>query len=240
MTMELHFDQELAELKQTLLRMAALAEQSVAQCMKALVERDDAQARRVDADGAQLDKLEVEIDEMGVQLIALRQPKAKDLRFIITAMKVSTDLERIGDQSESIAHRAVELNREPLLKPLVDIPRMAAHVQGMIHDVLDALVYEKTDLARDVIRRDERLDLLNQQLHRELTSFMVEDPGTISRALNLMTVSRKLERMGDHATNIAEKIIYLYEARDVRHVHPVPPAPPPGPAPAPAPTPDNR
>lgn len=217
--MELHFDQELAQLKDTLLRMAAMAEQSVALALKALVARDDALARRVDADDANLDKMEMEIDEMCASLIALRQPKATDLRFILMVMKIGGELERIGDQAVSIAHRALSLNQEPVLKPLVDVPRMADHAQGMIRDALNAFVYAKPDLAREVIQRDEQVDALNEQLHRELTSFMVEDPQTISRALHLMTVARKLERVADHATNIAEEIVYLYEARDIRHQH---------------------
>ena len=215
--MELHFDQELAQLKEVLLRMSALAEQSVAESLKALVQRDDALARKVDEDDGELDKLEMEIDERCIQLIALRQPKARDLRFITMTMKISSELERIGDQAVNIAHRAEELNKEPLLKPLVDIPRMAEHARGMIRDALDAFVYEKPDVARAVIQRDEIVDLLNQQLHRELTSFMIEDPHTITRALNLMSVAHNFERIGDHATNIAEEIVYLYEGCDILH-----------------------
>ena len=215
--MERHFDQELGDLKEQLLRMAGFAEQSVAQSLKALVERNNSLAKKVDADDAILDRLEIEIDNRCIRLLALRQPTATDLRFIAMAMKISSELERIGDQAVNIAHRAEELNREPLLKPLVDIPRMAEHAQGMIHDSLDAFVYAKPEVARQVIERDERVDLLNRQLHRELTSFMIEDPHTITRCLNLMSVAHNLERIGDHATNIAEDIVYLYEARDIRH-----------------------
>ena len=215
--MERHFDQELAELKENLLRMAGFAEQSVAQSLKALVQRDDTLARKVDADDAVLDKLEIEIDDRCIKLLALRQPTATDLRFIAMAMRLSGELERIGDQAVNIAHRAEELNREPLLKPLVDIPRMADHAQGMIHDSLDAFVYAKPAVAREVITRDAKVDLLNRQLHRELTSFMIEDPHTITRCLNLMSVAHNLERIADHATNIAEDIVYLYEGRDIRH-----------------------
>jgi phosphate transport system protein len=215
--MERHFDQELGELKEHLLRMAGFAEQSVAQSLKALVQRDNSLAKKVDTDDAVLDRLEIEIDNRCIKLLALRQPTATDLRFIAMAMKISSELERIGDQAVNIAHRAEELNREPLLKPLVDIPRMAEHAQGMIHDSLDAFVYAKPDVARQVVERDERVDLLNRQLHRELTSFMIEDPHTITRCLNLMSVAHNLERIGDHATNIAEDIVYLYEARDIRH-----------------------
>jgi len=215
--MDRHFDQQLADLKENLLRMAGFTEQSVAQALKALVQRDDALAKKVDADDAVLDKLEIDIDGRCVKLLALRQPTATELRFITMAMRLSGELERIGDQAVNIAHRAEELNREPLLKPLVDIPRMADHAQGMIHDSLDAFVYAKPDLARAIIKRDEKVDLLNRQLHRELTSFMIEDPHTITRCLNLMSVAHNLERIADHATNIAEDIVYLYEGRDIRH-----------------------
>ncbi len=215
--MNRNFDQELADLKENLLRMAGFTEQSVAQALKALVHRDDALAKKVDADDAVLDKLEIDIDGHSIKLLGLGQPTATDLRFITMAMRLSGELERIGDQAVNIAHRAEELNREPLLKPLVDIPRMADHAQGMIHDSLDAFVYAKPDLARAIIKRDEKVDLLNRQLHRELTSFMIEDPHTITRCLNLMSVAHNLERIADHATNIAEDIVYLYEGRDIRH-----------------------
>jgi phosphate transport system protein len=215
--MDRHFDQQLADLKENLLRMAGFTEQSVAQALKALVQRDDALAKKVDADDAVLDKLEIDIDGRSVKLLSLRQPTATELRFITMAMRLSGELERIGDQAVNIAHRAEELNKEPLLKPLVDIPRMADHAQGMIHDSLDAFVYAKPDLARAIIKRDEKVDLLNRQLHRELTSFMIEDPHTITRCLNLMSVAHNLERIADHATNIAEDIVYLYEGRDIRH-----------------------
>jgi phosphate transport system protein len=217
--MERHFDQELDDLKQALLRMASVAEQNVAQALKALVQRDNAIAQKVDEDDNILDELQIEIDDRAIKLLALRQPTARDLRLITMAMKISTDLERIGDEAVNIAHRAEELNKEPLLKPLVDIPRMAEVAQGMIRDALDAFVYEKPDAARQIIARDEQVDLLNKQLHRELTSFMIEDPHTITRCLNLMSVAHNLERIADHATNIAEEIVYLYEARDIRHQH---------------------
>ncbi len=215
--MERHFDQELADLKEALLRMAGLAERSVSQALKALVQRTGELAKKVDADDSVIDQMEIEIDDRCIKLLALRQPTAKDLRFIAMAMKISSELERIGDQAVNIAHRAEELNKEPLLKPLVDIPRMAEHAQGMIHDSLDAFVYAKPDLARQVVERDEKVDLLNRQLHRELTSFMIEDPRTITRCLNLMSVAHNLERIGDHATNVAEDIVFLYEGRDIRH-----------------------
>ena len=217
--MELHFDQELTALEDTLLRMSSLSEQSVAQSLKALVQRDSALAEQVDKDDTQLDRLQMEIDERCVQLIALRQPKARDLRFLVMTMKIASDLERIGDQAVNIAHRVEELNKEPLLKPLIDVPRMAEIARGMIRDALDAFVYAKPDVARQAITRDDEVDKINRQLHRELTSFMIEDPHTITRCLNLMSVAHNLERIGDHATNIAEEVVYLYEGRDIRHQH---------------------
>ena len=217
--MELHFDQELTDLKDMLLRMSSLSEQSVAQSLKALLQRDSALAEQVDKDDTQLDRLQMEIDERCVQLIALRQPKARDLRFLVMTMKIASDLERIGDQAVNISHRVEELNKEPLLKPLIDVPRMAEIARGMIRDALDAFVYAKPEVARQAIARDDDVDKINRQLHRELTSFMIETPATITRALNLMSVAHNLERIGDHATNIAEEVVYLYEGRDIRHQH---------------------
>jgi phosphate transport system protein len=217
--MERHFDQELEELKQALLRMAALAEQSIIQALKSLVTRDSALAQQVDTADEQLDRLEMEIDDRAIKLLALRQPTAKDLRFITMSMKLSGEMERIGDQAVNIAHRVEELNQEPQLKPYIDIPRMADIARAMIRDTLEAFVYAKPDLARQVITRDDEVDKINRQLHRELTSFMVEDPHTITRCLNLMSVAHNLERIGDHATNMAEEVVFLYEARDIRHQH---------------------
>lgn len=217
--MERHFDQELEDLKMALLRMAGRAEEQVAQALQALTRREDARARKVEADDNALDDLQVEIDDRCIKLLALRQPAAKDLRFVMMATKIATDLERIGDLAVNIAQEAERLNREPPLKPLVDIPRMAEIAQGMIRDTLDAFVNGKPDTARQIIARDDEVDSLNRQIHRELTSFMIEDPHTVTRALSLMTVAQNLERVGDHVTNVAEEIIFLYEARDVRHQH---------------------
>jgi phosphate transport system protein len=215
--MERHFDQELAALKEALLRMASLADESVRLALKALVERNDEAARQVDAADDVIDRLDVELDDRAIKLLALRQPTATDLRFITMAMTISGELERIADQAVNIAHRATELNREPLLKPLIDIPRMAEISRGMIREALDAFVYNKPEMARAVIARDTEVDNINRQLHRELTSFMIEDPHTITRCLNLMSVAHNLERIADHATNIAEEVIFICEGRDVRH-----------------------
>jgi phosphate transport system protein len=215
--MELYFDQELAQLKEKLLLMSSLTEQNVALAIRSLVERNDMAAAKVERDDDLLDKLEIEIDQLGIRLLALRQPKASDLRLITTAMKITTDLERMGDRAVTIARRAVELNKEPELKPLVDIPRMAEICQGMIRDTLDAFVYQKTDLARQMVLRDKEVDQLNRKVQSDLTEMMLANSGTIVRALKLMRVAQSLERIGDHTANIAEEIVYLYEARDIRH-----------------------
>ena len=217
--MELHFDQELTQVKEMLLRMSSAVEQGVAQALKALTLRDSELARQVDDGDNVLDHLQMEIDERVTRLIALRQPKARDLRFLVVAMKIASELERIGDQAVNIAHRAEELNREPQLKPLIDIPRMAEIARGMIREALDAFVYGKPEAASAIIARDDEVDALNRQIHRELTSYIVEDPRAVSRALSLIGVSHNLERIADHATNIAENVVYLCEARDIRHQH---------------------
>ena len=214
--MATHHEQELAELKNKLLTMASHAEASVKNAIKALVDRDEALARKVKEADDILDQLEIEMDEMAVTLLA-KAPLASDLRLIIVAMKISHDLERVGDEATAIAKRAIELNQEPQLKPYVDIPRMATMGLEMLHDALDAFVNRNTEKARAVIPRDHDVDALNKQLHRELASYMVEKPTTISRCLNLMVISKRLERIADHATNIAEEVVYLYEAKDIRH-----------------------
>lgn len=218
--MELHFDQELTQAKDLLLKMSALADQAVIHALRGLVQRDSGLAQQVHDGDNQLDVLQKLIDERCVELIALRQPKARDLRFLIVIMKISAELERVGDQAVNIAHRTLDLNREPQLKPFIDIPRMADIACGMIRETLDAFVYGKPEAAQQVIQRDDEVDRIEIQLHRELTSFMLEDPHTITRAMNLMTVAHSLERIGDHAVNIAEEVVYLYEGRDIRHQPP--------------------
>jgi phosphate transport system protein len=157
------------------------------------------------------------LDELAIRLLALKGPVASDLRLITVAMKISHDLERVGDEATTIARRALELNKEPQLKPYVDIPRMAGIGLQMLKDALDAFVNRAPDRARTIIPRDKEVDAINKQLHRELVSFMIERPPTITRALNLMVVSKSLERIADHATNIAEEVVYIYEAQDIRH-----------------------
>ena len=203
-------------MKDKLLTMASLASAAVKNSVRALVERDDDLARRVKAEDDRLDRLEIEVDEMSVNLLA-KAPLATDLRLITVAMKISHDLERVGDEATSIARRALELSLEPQLKPYIDIPRMAAMALEMLNDALDGFVQRDSGKARAVIPRDKEVDALNKQLHRELASYMVENPSTITRCLNLMVISKRLERIADHATNIAEEVVYLYEARDIRH-----------------------
>ena len=211
-----HFDQELTELKQRLLTMGSHAEAAVTRAIRALVERDDDLARSVKEDDRVLDRLEIEIDEMSIQLLA-KAPLATDLRMITVAMKISQNLERVGDEATTISRRSIELSQEPQLKPYVDIPRMAGMALEMLKAALDAFVNREPEKARAVIPRDKEVDVLNKQLHRELSSYMVEKPTTISRCLNLMVISKSLERIADHATNVAEEVVYLYEAQDIRH-----------------------
>jgi len=211
-----HYAEELSKLKENLLAMASHAETSVTGAMRALVERDDALARKVEDDDNILDQFEIEIDDTAIHLLA-KAPLATELRLITVAMKISHNLERVGDEAVTIARRAVELNTEPQLKPYVDLPRMATMSLEMLRGALTAFVNRQPDVARAVIPRDSEVDELNRQLHRELSSYMVERPTTITRCLRLMVISKALERIADHATNIAEEVVYLYEAKDIRH-----------------------
>ncbi|MBI4590796.1 MAG: phosphate signaling complex protein PhoU [Candidatus Rokubacteria bacterium] len=215
--MQKHFHEELETLKQTLLAMGGLVEDQIRRAMRALVERDDALAQEVIERDRRVNALDVEVDEKCVELLALHQPAAGDLRFITTAMKIVTDLERIGDQAVNIAQRALELNREPQLKPYIDLPRMADKAGQMVRESLDAFVTRDTALARQVCAADEAVDALKEQVFRELLTYMMEDARTIPRAIRLILISRFLERVADHATNIAEMVIYLVEGKMVRH-----------------------
>jgi phosphate transport system protein len=215
--MQRHFHEELERLKQTLLAMGALVEDQIRVAMRALVDRDEALARHVMEVEHRVDEYDVEIDAKCIEILALYQPAASDLRFVTTAMKIVTDLERMGDQAEHIARRAVTLNQEPQLKPYIDLPRMAERVQQMVKASLDAFVASDTKLAREVRLADREIDALNDQLFRELLTYMTSDASTIPRAILLILIARALERIGDHATNIAEMVIYLVESKLVRH-----------------------
>ncbi|HJR01600.1 MAG TPA: phosphate signaling complex protein PhoU [Methylomirabilota bacterium] len=215
--MQRHFHEELEALKQTLLAMGGLVEDQIRRAMRALIERDDVIAQEVIDRDRQVNTYDIEVDEQCVNLLALHQPAAGDLRFITTAMKIVTDLERIGDQAVNIAERALELNREPQLKPYIDLPRMADRAQRMVKESLDAFVARDTALARQVCGEDAEVDALKEQIFRELLTFMMEDPRTVSRAIRVILISRSMERVADHATNIAEMVIYLVEGKMVRH-----------------------
>jgi phosphate transport system protein len=215
--MSRHFHEELEALKQTLLAMGGLVEDQIRHVMQALVDRDDALATEVIERDRQVNAYDVEVDAQCVELLALHQPAAGDLRFITTAMKIVTDLERIGDQAVNIGQRVIELNREPQLKPYIDLPRMAERAQAMVKESLDAFVARDTELARRVRAEDDEVDALKEQIFRELLTFMMEDPRSIPRAIRLILISRCMERVADHATNIAEMVIYLVEGKMVRH-----------------------
>jgi len=215
--MDTHFQKELAKLKESLLKMAGLVEEAINDSVQALVKRDsDLVDKTMDLE-SRINAMDLDIEEMCLKLLALRQPMAIDLRFITAAMKINTDLERMGDQAVNIAERATSLNQEPPLKPYIDIPRMAEIAQTMVRDVLDSFVKRDSKLARSVLERDDLVDGLNHQVFRELLTFMISDPASILRSAHLMIVCRCLERIADHATNIAEDVIFMVEARVVKH-----------------------
>ncbi|HSP99112.1 MAG TPA: phosphate signaling complex protein PhoU [Candidatus Dormibacteraeota bacterium] len=218
-----HYDEELQELRHNLLEMGGLVEKQIADAIRALVERDDEFARLIIERDRTVNRMEVQIDDLCLRLLALHQPAARDLRLITTALKINTDLERAGDMAENICERVLELCREPQLKPLIDLPRMAAIAQGMLRQSLDAFVREDTELALQVCHQDDEVDQLADQLLRELLTFMLEDPHTISRALRLIFISKYLERLADHATNIAEMVIFMVKGKSIRHMDRPPP-----------------
>ncbi len=214
------FDEELQQLKEKILKMGSMVEDAIKNSIHALVERDNAVAKRVIDNDRIINTLDVEIDEESIRLIALRQPKAGDLRFITTAMKITTDLERMGDLAVNIAERAIELNEEPILKPYIDIPKMREIAQGMTRDALDAFVRKDKKVATDVIMRDDEVDDLKHEVLKELAFFMAQDPTTVYRAMKISFVAQYLERIADHATNISEMVIYLVEGKIIRHTLP--------------------
>ena len=212
-----HFEEELAQLKTRLLEMGGLAEEEVRLAVKALVDGDQTLVDRVLAGDDPLNALHIEIDDRAFTLLALHQPMAIDLRAIVAAVKINTDLERVGDLAVNIAEAARRYATHPPVKRLIDIPRMATIAQSMLRDALDAFVRRDTTLAQRVLDEDDKLDALKTQIFRELLTYMLQDPHTIAPALDLILVSRHLERIGDHATNIAEDVIFIVSARDVRH-----------------------
>jgi phosphate transport system protein len=214
------FENELTELKVKILKMGSLVEEAIGQAIQALVERDSELARKVIASDARINTYDVEIDEECIRLIALRQPTARDLRFVTTAMKITTDLERMGDYAVDIGERVLELNDEPQLKPYIDLPRMAEISQAMVRDVLQAFLDRDTQLAYEVINRDDEVDQLTVQIFNELLFYMKKDSTTTSRAIKISYISKYLERVADHATNIAEMVVYMTEGRMIRHTQP--------------------
>ena len=212
------YEADLERLQEKILRMGGLVEDSISKAMQALVERRPELARDTMARDHLVNRLEVEIDEQCIELLALRQPAAVDLRLIITGLKISTDLERIGDLAVNMCERVLELLEAPVLKPLIDLPRMADKARGMLRDSLDAYVRRDPILAQDVCARDDEVDDLNKQVFRELLTYMLENPANIPRALSLGAIGRYMERIADHATNIAEMVIYLVKGKDIRHM----------------------
>jgi len=214
-----HFESELQGLKNRLLSMGALVEQRVHRAVQALMERRVDAAEDIVTGDSDVNDLQIEVDDRCLKLLALQNPMASDLRLITAAMKINADLERIGDQAVNIAENAVKVAALPPLRPIIDLPRMAELAEGMTRDSLDAFVRRDSELARAILARDDEVDQLKDQIFRVLLTHMMADPGTIERALGLILVSRNLERIADHATNIAEDVIFVVEAKDVRHHH---------------------
>ncbi|MCX5851386.1 MAG: phosphate signaling complex protein PhoU [Deltaproteobacteria bacterium] len=214
------YERELREVKESLIYLGALAEQSIREALDSLLKRNSELAQKVVDGDTGIDRLDEQIDEQCLRILALRQPTARDLRFITTAIKINGHLERIGDMAANIAEKAIILNREPQLKPYIDIPRMAEITRGMIRKSLDALINEDHTLAEEVKREDETVDNLNEQIFRELLTFMIEDPRTTHRALLIMQISKSLERISDHAESIADAVIFMVTGENVRHKYP--------------------
>jgi phosphate transport system protein len=212
------FDRELSDLKENLLTMGGLVEKAIKRAITALGERNDELAAAVIAKDDEVDNQELKIDELCLKILALRQPAARDLRFITTAIKVNYDLERIGDMAVNICERVQELNAETQLKPYVDLPRMADLVQQMLTQSLSAFVNANPDLAWQVIRHDEEVDRLHNQIFRDLLDFMTRDFSTVTRATRLLFISKYLERIADHSVNIAELVIFMAQGKIVRHL----------------------
>ncbi len=218
--MERHFEEEFDRMKSKILMMGSLVEEQIRNALTALVERDEALAQRVIENDHKVNTFDVEIDEMALDALVRYQPVARDLRFVTTAMKISTELERMSDLAENICERALELNEEPQLKPYIDIPHMAERARIMVKESLDAFVKMDSALARKVIHDDNFVDNLTEQLFRELLSFMIENPKTISRAIRLSFIAKYIERLADHATNVAELVVYMVEGKIIRHTIP--------------------
>jgi len=215
--MERHRDQEFEQIRRTLLRMGGLVERQIREAMQALVERDSARAQAVIRADDEVDQLQKEIDGQCSRMLALQQPMAIDLRFLVATMKIATDLERMGDSAVNVAQAVEILNQDAPLKPYIDLPRLALITQEMVRDSLDSFVRRDASAALEVCRRDDEVDGLYKQLFRELVTYMAEDSKNITRALHLLLIARNFERIADHATNVSEDVIFFVEGRDIRH-----------------------
>jgi phosphate transport system protein len=214
------YEEELKQIKEKVIRLGGLVEKQIADAVRSLIERDSPLAEEVIKKDHIVNGLEVDIDELCLKVLAIRQPAASDLRLITTAIKIITDLERLGDEAVNIAERAVELNREPALKEFIDLPRMVEASQKMLKESLDAFVNSDIKLAGKVLADDDFVDNMNAQIFRQLIDFMRDDPQTISRAMKVLFISKYLERIADHATNIAEVVIFMVKGKVVRHMAP--------------------
>lgn len=212
-----HFEQQLQELLQQVVLMASMVESMIAAAIRCLVERNETCANEVYAKEQEVDRLQIEVDDAAVKLTALQQPVAADVRFLFMASRIASELERIGDQAVNILQSAQQVISQPPLKPLVDIPIMAEFAQKMVRDSLNALVERDVGIADRVLEVEQKVDAFRNQIFRELLTYMMSDPGTIPRALPLILISRHIERIGDHATNIAEEVIYMVQGKDIRH-----------------------
>lgn len=211
------FEAQLAHIRDALLLMASLAERNLAHAMQALTERDDNLADSVEAEDASIDRLEISVDEMVINYMATHAPVARDCRFMLAASKISSNLERVGDQATTIARRVRDLNKEPMLKAVVDLPTMAQLAEQMLRESITAFIDQKPEIVPGIIGRDQQVDEINRRAIREMTREMASEPTTISRALCVLVIAKAIERIADHAKNIAEEVFYLYRAEDIRH-----------------------
>jgi len=215
--MQRHFDRDIEEIKQLLLRMGGLVEQQMGDSVRALLERDTDLAQHVIERDSDIDQMELLIDQKTIELMAVMQPAASDLRFVATIMKITPELERIADLAQDVCERAIELNREPMLKPISQISLLAENAQRMVREALDSFVRGDVDLARNVIRHDDVVDQLTEDSFRSLLTYMLENPRNISAAIRLTFIGKYFERMADGATNICEMVVYLVEGKMIKH-----------------------
>jgi phosphate transport system protein len=216
-----HFDEQIQGLLEKLVLMGRLAESMIQAALRTLIERDERHCEEVHRKEREVNELQIEVDDRAVKLTALQQPVGTDVRFLFMASRIASELERIGDQAINICENAHHVLQAPPMKPIIDIPMMGEIAERMVRDSLESLVQRDCGLANHVLEEENKVDSLRDQIFRVLLTYMMADPGTIQRALALILISRNLERVGDHATNIAEEVIYLVEGREVRHKHEV-------------------